>query len=255
MSLRVGRKWPDQIPSTIEWFYQQRSNLALERLLETDDSHDVQSIYMSSLNRVWENYAISAVIERIILDNFNAKAPITIHNVSDDYGLLVTDLLLSPYVNVINGVTDDISIEENITSRNFSSYFAPHTGGRHKVIDSDVDSITFQQPSDVVCLVDALAGLSKPDCEGMLHKAWEQVKAQGLLIVHEDLEANKQTLNPTDLNGMLKKLGELQVYSSIVSAKIQHDIEISHYSSIQESKLAEEKRKQTKVFRVVQKTI
>ena len=54
---------------------------------------------------------------------------------------------------------------------------------------------------------------------------------------------------------MLKKLGELQVYSSIVSAKIQHDIEISHYSSIQESKLAEEKRKQTKVFRVVQKTI
>ena len=89
----------------------------------------------------------------------------------------------------------------------------------------------------------------------MLHKAWEQVKAQGLLIVHEDLEANKQTLNPTDLNGMLKKLGELQVYSSIVSAKIQHDIEISHYSFIQESKLAEEKRKQTKVFRVVQKTI
>lgn len=253
MSLRVGRKWPDPISSTIEWFYQQRSNLALERLLATGNSHDVQSIYTSSVNKVWKNYTYSAVVERIISDTFGAKASVSVHNVSDDYGLLVTDLLLSPYVNVVSGVTDGISIEQEIIASSFKSYFAPHTGDCHQIVASDAASIAFQQQSEVICLVNALTELSKLDQEVMLNQAWQQVKNMGLLIVYEDLVANKQTLNSTDLNGLLEKFGEVQSYSSIVSSKIQDEIEVSHYSSIQESRLVEEKRDQAKVFRVVQK--
>jgi len=63
MSLQVGRKWPDPIPSTIEWFYQQRSNIALERIVEAGSSDVLQTTYIGSLKKVWRNYTHSAVIE------------------------------------------------------------------------------------------------------------------------------------------------------------------------------------------------
>ncbi len=253
MSLRVGRKWPDPIPSTIEWFYQQRSHLALERLLESSNSNDFHVIYSNTVEKVWKNYAASAVIERIILDTFGAKTPITVYNVSDDYGLLLTDLLLSPYINVVSGCTADISTEQEIVARNFKSYFAPLTKDRHQIVASDAASIAFQQGSDVICLINSLVGIRGSDREAMLTKAWELVKPMGLLIVYEDLAINNQILDVVDLNSMLEKFGNVQRYSSIVASKIQANIDISHYSSIQESKLVEEKHNQAKVFRVVQK--
>ncbi|MCZ6566076.1 MAG: hypothetical protein O6852_08090 [Gammaproteobacteria bacterium] len=63
MSLQVGRKLPDPIPSTIEWFYQQRSNIALERIVEAGSSDVLQTTYIGSLKKVWRNYTHSAVIE------------------------------------------------------------------------------------------------------------------------------------------------------------------------------------------------
>ena len=254
MSMQVGRKWPDPIPSTIEWFFQQRSNLALEILIESGNSDDFHDFYLNSVEKVWKSYTNSAVIERIILDTFGAKTPVTIHNVSDDYGLLVTDLLLSPYVNVVSGVTDDTSAQQGVIARNFKSYFTPHTGNRHQIVNTDAASIAFQQQSDVICLINSLKGLQMSVREAVLTKAWRQVKPMGLLIIYEDLSENKENIDAVDINGMLEQFGQAQRYSSIVASKIQANINISHYSSIQESKLVEEKQNQAKVFRVVQKT-
>lgn len=254
MSMRVGRKWPDPIPSTIEWFFQQRSNLALDRLIESDNSDDFHVFYLNSVEKVWKSYTNSAVIERIILDTFGAKTPVTVHSVSDDYGLLVTDLLLSPYVNVVSGVTGDTTAQQGTIARNFKSYFAPHMGNHHQIVDTDAASIAFQQQSDVICLINSLKGLQMSVTEAVLTKAWEQVKPMGLLIVFEEFAENKQNNDAVDINGMLEQFGQTQLYSSIVASKIQANINISHYSSIQESKLVEEKNNQAKVFRVVQKT-
>ena len=35
MSLKVGREWPDPIVSTIEWFYNQQTNIVLEYILDS----------------------------------------------------------------------------------------------------------------------------------------------------------------------------------------------------------------------------
>jgi hypothetical protein len=253
MSLQVGRKWPDPIPSTIEWFYQQRSNIALERIVEAGSSDVLQTTYIGSLKKVWRNYTHSAVIERIILDAFGAKSPLTVHSISDDYGLLMTDLLLSPYVDVMSGLTDDISTEQETIAKNFKSYFAPHMEGRHQILESAPANLDFKQKSNVISLTNALVGLGKSDIEGMLNRAWEQVKPGGLLVVYEDFGSNMHDLNVSDFTSMLEKFGEVQIYSSIVAAKIQENVEISHYSSIQEAKLGEEKRDQIKVYRVVHK--
>ena len=251
MSLRVGRKWPNPIPGTIEWFYQQRSNLALTNLLVTHNGNDIQSTYTDLVAKIWRNYACSAVVERIISETLGTKTPVTLHNVSDDYGLLVTDLLLSPYINVASGVTNDVSHGQENVASNFRNYFAPHTEDRH-LVTADV---TFQQPANVLCLVNVLADLDESDRESFLHKAWQQVTPKGLLIVYEDLEANGQPLDAVSLNRMLQEFGEVQMYSSIVASKIQQDVEISHYSSIQETRLVKEKHDQERVFRVLHKAV
>ena len=253
MSLSVGRKWPDPMPSTIEWFYQQRANIVLQTISESNNQSDIKLVYAGVVEKIWNNYSQSAIVERIILDYFGAKTPITMHSISDDYGLLITDLLLSPYVNVTNGATDLISSEHELSARNFESYFSPYTGDRHQIEEFDQTNLEAQKQSDVICIFNSLLGLAPPDRHAFLDKIWGQIKPMGLLLVCEDLFAN-QALSTAELDNELEKFGVLEKYSTIVASKIQEDIDISHYSTIQEAKLIEEKRDQTKIFRVVQKT-
>jgi hypothetical protein len=252
MSLRVGRKWPDPIPGTIEWFYQQRANMMLEDLLVSGGSHGIQDIYTSLIDNVWKNYTNSAVIERIILDHFGAKTSVTIQNLTNDYGLLITDLLLSPYVSVVKGVTYETSVEQENVAKNFHHYFSPYTKDRHIIIAYDINNSVSDAKSDVVCVFNSLNGTSDSD-QVMLNAALEQVKPDGLLVVYEDLGANHQTISAENLDKILEQYGAVQFYSSIVASKIHENIEISHYSTVQESHLVKEKRDKTKVFRVINK--
>lgn len=252
MSLRVGRKWPDPIPSTIEWFYQQRANMMLEDLLVSSGNHGIQAVYSSLIDNVWKNYTHSAVVERIILDHFGAKTSVTIQNLANDYGLLITDLLLSPYVSVVKGVTYKTSVEQENVARNFHHYFAPYTKDRHLITAYDANSSVPNEKSDVVCVFNSLNGSSDSDLI-LLGTAWKQVKPGGLLIVYEDSGVNNQRTRAEELNKLLEKFGSVQFYSSIVASRIQENTAISHYSTIQENYLVKEKRDKTRVFRVVNK--
>ena len=254
MSLRVGRNWPDPIPSSIEWFYQQRANMVLEDQLKSNGNHSVQVIYSSLIDKVWKNYANSAVVERIILDNLGAKKSVTVQNVTDDYGLLITDLLLSPYVSVTKGVTYETSNGQDKIAKNFNYYFSPYTNDRHIITAYDANNLVANAKSDVVCFFNSLNGKSDSEQNTMLDTAWEQVKQNGLLIVYEDLGTSHHTINAEKLNTTLGKYGIVQFYSSIVASKIQENIEISHYSTLQENLLVSEKRNQERVYRVINKS-
>ena len=254
MSLRVGRNWPDPIPSSIEWFYQQRANMVLEDQLKSNGNHSVQVIYSSLIDKVWKNYANSAVVERIISDHFGAKKSVTVQNVTDDYGLLITDLLLSPYVSVTKGVTYETSNEQDKVAKNFKYYFSPYTNDRHIITAYDANNLVADAKSDVVCFFNALNGTSDSEQNTMLDTAWEQVKQNGLLIVYEDLGTSHHTINAEKLNTTLGGYGIVQFYSSIVASKIQENIEISHYSTLQENLLVSEKRNQERVYRVINKS-
>lgn len=253
MSLGVGRKWPDPIPSTAQWFYQQRANLALGKLLETGSEKELSAAFSEIAIRVWANYTHCSVIERIILDTFGVKASIRVNCVSNDYGLLVTDLLLSGYINVEAGSTLHITEAESAVAKNFASYFAPHTGNRHDIRIAKAVAINFEQTADVVCLIHSLSNLSQAEQEEQIDTAWNNLNQNGLLIVHDAMPSAWHTSSDSGLHQKLANLGSLSTYSSIVATKIEDDIEISHYSTIQESKLAEEKNQQNTVFKVIQK--
>jgi hypothetical protein len=249
MSLQVGRKWPDPIPSTAEWFYQQRSNLILQEVIRPEDNTasdaDIKTIYSGLVEKVWKNYTHSAVVERIIFDYLGAKMPVSFHNISNDYGLLLTELLLSTHINIINGITTDTGKTVKNISNNFNSYFAPHTGNRHKIETATTTQISIHQGSNVISMINVLSELKHADRVIMLREAWQKLTPGGVLIVYEDLK--------TDLYDVLGIFGEVHTYSSIVASKIQLDIDISHYSSIQQSNLIKEKHDQGRVFLTVQK--
>jgi hypothetical protein len=254
MSLGVGRKWPDPIPSTAQWFYQQRANLALSKLLETGNRDDLSVTFADIATRVWANYTHNSVIERIILDTFGVKTPVRVNCVSNDYGLLVTDLLLSNYINAESGSTFHITKAEAAVAKNFSSYFAPHTGGRHDVQMGDVSSINFTDTSDVICLIHSLSNLNPEEQKAQIDTAWGNLSQNGLLIVHDVMPSGWHASVENALHQKLESLGKLSTYSSIVATKIEDDVEISHYSTIQETKLAEEKNQQRAVFKVIEKS-
>jgi len=253
MSLSVGRKWPDPIPSAIQWFYQQRAYLALGQLLETGNRDDLATSFAEIATRVWANYTHSSVIERIILDAFGANSSVRVNCVSNDYGLLVTDLLLSSYINVENGSTTHITQAEAAVTKSFANYFSPHTGDRHDVKLSDVNNVDFENKSDVICLIHSLSTFNQAYQEMLIDQAWDNLNTNGLLIIHDTMPSAWHKLGELGLHQKLENLGVLSTYSSIVASKIEGNVEISHYSSIQEGKLVEEKKQQTTVFKVIKK--
>jgi len=247
MSLQVGRKWPDPIPSTIEWFYQQRSNLILQKLLESENNtkNTIHNIYSTLIEKVWKNYAYSAVIERIVSDNFTYKTPLIFQNISNDHGLLLTELLLSSNINITDAITTDICSGTDHIKHNFKNYFSPYIGEHHKIEPSSVEDEYFHQRSNVIIILNTLSKQDESRIKSTLTEAWQNLNSGGILIVHEESQIN--------LYDLLSTFGEIQTYSSIVASKIQRNVNISHYSSILESKLNQEKYDQSKVFLAVKK--
>ncbi len=250
MSLGVGRKWPKAIPSTAQWFYQQRANLVFEKLLQTGSRDEIAKIYSDMALRVWANYTHSSVVERIILDHFGAKTAVSVNSVSNDYGLLVTDLLLSPYINVAQGNTNHVAVVDEVVTQSFTSYFLPHTGNQHKIKFELLNDVVLDNNSDVVCLVHCLSSLNEDQQISLIDKVWTKLNPNGLLILHDAMPAGWQQHK---LRQKIADLGQMTTYSSIVASKIEDSVEISHYSTIQEGKLREEKQQQTAVFKVIQK--
>lgn len=253
MSLSVGRKWPDPIPSTAQWFYQQRANLALGTLLETGNRDDLETSFANIATRVWANYTHSSVVERIILDTYGAKAPLRVSSVSNDYGLLVTELLLSGYINVESGNTVHISKAEEAVAKSFASYFKPHTGNQHEIKMSDKGNVEFEPNSDVICFIHSLSPHDQAQQEALIDKAWDSLNPNGLLIIHDVMPVDWQKAGAASLHEKLESLGVLSTYSALVASKIEEEVVISHYSTIQEAKLVEEKEQQSTVFKVMQK--
>ena len=253
MSLGVGRKWPDPIPSSAQWFYQQRANLALEKLLASGNRDELAPAYAEIALRVWANNTHCSLVERIILDTYGAKAPITVSCVSKDYGLMVTDLLLSPYINVTSGSTFNLANTNSEVAKSFASYFAPITGSVHEIRSADSENVELTANAKVICLIHALSDLAQESQLALIDKAWSKVESNGILIVHDVMPSAWHRAGKSAVHDKLVSLGELSTYSSIVASKINDNVEISHYSSIQEEKLRQEKQEQTTVFKVIQK--
>jgi len=255
MSLRVGKKWPEPRPSSIEWFYQERSNLLLNSIqtnhIDSSIKNQIKDTFNSLCHLIWEEYQSSAIVERIIQDNCNTKKPMNIMHICADYGLLINDLMLTPQLMVEQGISCHIGSTIPMLIENISRYFDPITKGSHEVNQHPINEVSLVDSQDAIILRDLLCQTDIGAFESLLKQAWTHLNTNGLLILFDDLSNDHRTLEVVDK--LLSEIGEVSYYSAIVGSKIEPDVTISQYSLAIEESLRQEAKNKDKVYRVLQK--
>ena len=256
MSLRVGRKWPDRLPSTIEWFYRERSALVLRSLTAKGGNIDARSYIQKSFielcSVIWQEYSRSAVVERVIIDYLGSGTEVSVEHIGSDHGLLVNDLMLSRYVSVTNGSTRHVGDVDTVLMESVSRYFAPLTENKHTVQEkNDYDGLP-ENSAQIMILGDTFTNVDHASYRVLLERIWARIPANGVLIVYEDLASKPEQVETLDQ--LLSEFGSIEYYSLIAGCKIRADYDISQYSLAVEENLRQEKKNKDKVVRVLQKS-
>lgn len=256
MSLRFGRKRPEPMPSSIEWFYQERSNLLLTGLMSNENSRQVKDYVQNTFDEicklVWQEYANSAAVEKIITDYFGKNTAVTIAHVGRDYGLLVNDLLLSPYVNVTQGTTWQVGSYSAQVLQSVSQYFEPVCNGKQTVKCIEHAKEISVEESQLVILNNLYADGNQDDFEQAVTQAWSSLPVNSVLAIYENLSREEDDV--ANLEKIVSELGEVEYYSVIAASKIESNVAISQYSLAIEENLRQENLRKQNVFRVMRKT-
>ena len=253
MSLRVGRKWPEPMPSSIEWFYKERSNLLLASLqsegVGQEITHTLQNEFAMLCQLIWNEYTSSAVVEKIISDLFGKTSAISVAHVGSNYGLLVNDLMLSPYVNVEQGSSWHAGDIKNSIQQSVSRHFSALTGEHHDVNYGGLNNMTINS-ARLAILSDL--NTDNETYRAIINQLWGSLDAGGALIIQEDFSGRPDKIEYLD--SVLAEHGEIKYYSSIAACQIRPSVELSQYSLAVEENLRVEKANKEAVFRVLQKT-
>ena len=255
MSIRVGRKWPAPMPSSIEWFFKERSNLLLASLQASNTGGDVNNhikqTFIPLCKIIWGEYAASAVTERIISQYVGKKQQGAMLHIGSDYGMLANDVILSSLVNVQNAHSWHIGEVDDDLAKSISRYISVHTQYQHQMSYANISDVAFGEPHNVVVVSGVYSKVGAEQYQRLIQDAWSHLDASGVLIVHEDLTENNTEI--ANLDGMVAEIGQVVYHSAIAARNIEPATEISQYSLAVEENLRQEKITKQNVFRVIHK--
>lgn len=265
MSLRVGRKWPERIASTAEWFYQERTNLLFDQLISREQSDgvvtrfDPKAMLIASCASSWSNFALSAIVEHIIRDCMGQRQHLSVCDTTADNGQLAMELLLSPYINIAKAISHDPVSSHQRETENLASYFLPETNGRFRSVCSNIEQITFEDRYDVISFTGSLADMSTTLQVAVFERAWNALNPGGVMIVlerpfKEIADGSAIASKGAGLDEILGRFGAIRYYSRYVASELQSGVEISHYSKQIENALKQENETHENAFRVVVKS-
>ena len=257
MSLRVGRKWPTPMPSSIEWFFKERSNLLLAGLQSGYSGGELtaylKNTFTPMCKTIWSEYSASAVTERIIIDFLGKNKKCSIGHIGKDYGMLANDVILSTFLQVQSGETCHLGEYDEKLANSIDKYFSAHTVDKHATHFQAGHDLAMNHSHDVMVISQLFDDLSEQAYQDLLTHAWSKCNPNGILIVREDLSGNSNAA--ASLDAMMTALsGEVSYYSTIAASKIQDGVEISQYSLAVEENLRQEASRKDNIFRVIQKT-
>ena len=255
MSIRVGRKWPEPMPSSIEWFFKERSNLLLASL-QAGNSHGditqhIKQAFVPLCQMIWHEYATSAVTERIISQYIGKKQQSNMLHIGADYGMLANDVILSSLVNVQNAHSWHIGEVDNDLANSISRYFSAYTQEQHQMSYASISELAFEGTHNVVMVSGIYSTVDADQYKQLLKEAWSHLAVNGVLIVYEDMTEKQSQL--AGLDTMVAEIGEVAYHSVIAARNIEPAIEISQYSLAVEDNLRQEKLTKQNVFRVIRK--
>jgi hypothetical protein len=252
MSMRIGRKNPPEIDSTANYLLRQGSQVLVRQLINQPRNDVSTNDHFINLHQShWHNVTASAIVEKIIQDHFGRKGAVHFCALADDVNnaLLATELLLSPYINIEDAISQQGDTELSLYRPEALLAFHSRALNNKLRIARDQDTALATTTLNVISLINALSDKTSDEQTALINKAWQKLAPNGLLIVHE----NDSSLSPEHLNMLLSKLGSTKYYSSIVASEHKADVEISHYSLLIEEELREENKNKAGVFWVVQK--
>ncbi len=255
MSIRVGRKWPEPMPSSIEWFFKERSNLLLASLQAGTTGGDINThikqAFIPLCKTIWDEYAASAVTERIISQYLGKKQQSAMLHVGADYGMLANDVILSSLVNVQSAHSWHIGEVDNDIANSISRYFSAHTQDQHQMSYASIGEIDFEGSHNVIVVSSVYSKVGADQYKQLLQDAWSHLDNKGVLIVHEDMTENHTDI--ANLDAIVAQIGPVLYHSAIAARSIEPAVEISQYSLAVEENLRQEKQTKQNVFRVVHK--
>ena len=255
MSLRVGRKWPVEMPSSIEWFFAERSNLMLSDLSQSgvNSQQSLATEFQAMSKLIWGEYSLSASLEGIVADMCAQSKAARVMHIGRDYGLAGHDSKLSPFVDISEAKSIQLGQHRASWLQSVNNYFAPHTGAESATIAVENVQAIEDFDADVIMFSDVLADTSVVDYKAVIQRAWDALPNKGVLIVREDAAAHADAVEQIQLS--LEAYGEVRYYSALAACQIKANYEISHYSLAVDEKLRQEKIDKTKILRVLQKSI
>ena len=255
MSIRVGRKWPAPMPSSIEWFFKERSNLLLTSLQAAKTGGDINThikqAFIPLCKTIWDEYAASAVTEKIISQYLGKKQQSAMLHVGADYGLLANDVILSSLVNMQDAHSWHIGEVNNALANSIARYFSAHTQEHHQMSYANIGEVAFEGSHNVVVVSSVYSKVDTEQYKQLLQDAWSHLDDKGVLIVHEDMTENQADI--ANLDTMMAQIGPVLYHSAIAARSIEPAVEISQYSLAVEENLRQEKQFKQNVFRVVHK--
>ena len=250
MSMRIGRKQPPEINSTANYLLRQGSHAITRQMLVNKDSDSSVKEHFLNLHQAhWTNATNSAIIEKIIQDRFGRKKEVRLAALGDDKNncLLAIELLLSSYINVESAHAQTSATTSQLLQPDEVTAFNSHIIKNKLITNSDQSELVSSgaQPQVITLINEAVADT--------IETTWRLLAPGGLLIVHTDKHIASKNLSAEQIESKLNSLGTVKYYSSIAASEHKPGIEISHYSSLIEQELKNEKDNKEAVFWVVEK--
>jgi len=235
MSMRIGKKEPPQINSTLNY------------LLENDfikANGNIDDKYIDAVQRHHSNGTTSAVIEQIIINNQGRKKPVSMCNIFGD-PLLPSEILMSDYINVAKA-TQHSKPDNNIDD---IKKFIPISCKKNLdiVINSEVPHKKEKQ-YDIITIIDSLDKYTDNEILSMINDLKGALNDNGIIVIKDKVFNDDGFYKKVEDNTSANKIEQ---YSSIVATKQVKNVKISHYSDIIFNELQDENINRKDVFNII----
>ncbi len=255
MSMRIGRKRPPHVASTANYLLRQGSQAVVKKMIDLEEtSQDLTQAFIDFHLAHWHSAKHSAIVEKIIQDQFGRKTPVAVCSLGEDAAssLVALECALSPYINVKTAVYQENEGEQLANSQQIKQFYHHQLANKIEVASNSGVALASHEKFNVISLLNSLSNDNEANKQ-LVKAAWQKLASNGLLIVREG-EEKENAKTAKELTGLLSEYGSVKYYSAIAASEHLKETEISHYSLLIEEELRQENSTKEGVFWVLQKS-
>jgi len=215
MSMRIGKKFPEKMNSTLNFYLEKIGN---EYYRLDDELIDDKTDSLGLIKNIWSTSKFSSIVEKIIQDNC-ADKKIIYCDIGDNPSLPF-EISVSNYLKIKETI---ITSDNNESYNELKNYFSYRCKSEYKKIDKNhIKNLKLLNP-------DIISVIYNKDNGRILNELLKNIN-NSAIIFYGVLDTHNSLLNKFDVLN----------YSSIVATRIDSKKTINHYSDIIEKEINDE---------------